>query len=88
MIITRKSVNKSNNASKRKDFWGLLSLHFDWLCPKSDISDDEVDEIIDSVKKERHAAGILGKYANHSLIGTEREVFEDALVARHTKHHK
>lgn len=72
----------------KKDIFGLLSLHFDWLCPKSTLSDDEVDEIVASVKKERRAAGILGKYANPSLIGTEREVFEDALVARHTEHHK
>ena len=31
-----------------------------------------------------HAAGILKKYANPSLIESEREVFEDALVARHS----
>ncbi len=30
-----------------------------------------------------HAAGILSHYANPSLIKTEREVFENALVERH-----
>ena len=38
-----------------------------------------------SVKAGRnHAAGILNHYANPSLIKTEREVFENALVARHS----
>ena len=30
-----------------------------------------------------NAAGILKRYANPSLVNSEREVFEDALVARH-----
>ena len=30
-----------------------------------------------------HASGILNKYANPSLISSEREVFENALVERH-----
>ena len=43
----------------KTDYLGLLSLKlgdlFDMFRPKSDLTDDEIDEIIASVRKERRA---------------------------------
>lgn len=38
-----------------------------------------------AILNKHHAAGILHRYANPSLINSEREVFADALVAKHIK---
>lgn len=55
-------MNNSNTKKKKIDFIGLLSLKFvDWFSPKSNLTDDEVDDYIDSVRADRreHSRGAL-----------------------------
>lgn len=51
----------------------------------ADMADIPVSELEVAIRKTgmNNASGILNKYANPSLISSEREVFEDVLVERH-----
>lgn len=51
----------------------------------ADMADIPVSELEVAIRKMgmNNASGILNKYANPSLISSEREVFEDVLVERH-----
>ncbi len=52
-IVTNLINHLSGKTTKKRvDLLGLLSLKLDFLCRKSPMSDDEVDELISSVRKE------------------------------------